>query len=280
MRSEFNRLWLFAILPVMIPGVVLADNMDMSGFDVLFSSAWKHGVDRNIQYQMPDKDSIQVVDFGDPVMPYALKVKISRDENYGHVANGTPRAEISFGEYIKFHRNNEYVVKWQTYIPSNYKFDKKQPEVITQIHQGAQIHWGYPTLALFFSTDAGYGVRSRTGKSVDSVGKIFGNLEADRGRVVDWTLRYIPDDMGEKAVTELFKDGERVFQTLGVPNAYPGDDAAYLKVGLYKAGWKTKPTDVDVRTLYYGRISIFQKNNFTLTDDVLTDVRVREGHGK
>ncbi|MFC4706374.1 MULTISPECIES: heparin lyase I family protein [Paraburkholderia] len=259
-----DKAWLAAIFLLVTPCTVLADASGTPGFDVLFSSAWGHGVDSKIQYQMPNRDSIQVVDLANSAMPHALKVTISRDENYENVANGVPRAEISFGEYIKFHRNEEYFVRWQTYIPGNYKFDKKQPEVIMQIHQGAQIHWGYPTFALFFSTDTGYGVRSRTGQSTDSVGKIFGSPEADRGRVVDWTLRYIPDDTGENAVTELLKDGGVVFQTRGVPNAYPGDDAAYLKFGLYKAGWKTKPTDVDIRTMYFGRVSILRRNSSNL----------------
>lgn len=247
------------MLLMAVSTAVLATESEPRQYDVLFTTSWEHGVDDRLQYQMPERDSIEDVDFGILGTPRALKVTIFRDQNYQGVANGTPRAEISFGEFIKFHRNGDYLVNWQTYIPADYVLDKEQPEVITQIHQGAQIKTGYPTFALFLSADGGYGVRSHTQNSNDSIGKIFGNPADDRGRVVNWSLHYIPDDTGKCALTELFKDGQRVFQSKGTPNAYANDDNAYLKFGIYKAGWQVKPSDVRARTMYFGRLSIFLK---------------------
>ncbi|MCW5140495.1 polysaccharide lyase [Burkholderia cenocepacia] len=42
----------------------------------------------------------------------------------------------------------------------------------------------------------------------------------------------------------------------GVPNAFPNDHQAYFKLGLYKWWWKTRPSDVTERTLYYGDIEM------------------------
>lgn len=221
---------------------------------ILFSSSWSSGIEKEINLEATDKNAIEVEDFGYPQMPRAIRVKISRSDNFELVANGVPRAELSFDAVVRFHRNQEYVVKWQTYIPTDYRFDGKQPEVISQIHQGNAS--GYPTLALFFSAEQQYGIRSRTGRTEQSIGMAFGSLAEDKGKIVNWTLHYIPDDTGKQALTELYKDDLIVFRSTGIPNAYPNDDNAYFKIGLYKADWKKKASDVNQRILYYGRVSI------------------------
>jgi len=221
---------------------------------VLFSSSWLDGVDKRIQFQRPEVKSIEIVDLQRGGIDKAVKVTINKDEDYSRVANGAPRAEISFNGFLHFQQKKEYSVSWETYIPDNYIFDTKQPELMAQIHQGPAA--GYPPFALFFSEKGKYEIHNRTQSTVDSVNSFFGNLADDRGRVVSWELRYIPDATGESAVTELKKDGKLVYATKGVANSYFNDDGAYLKLGLYKADWKKKPSDVETRTIYYGRVSV------------------------
>ena len=47
-----------------------------------------------------------------------------------------------------------------------------------------------------------------------------------------------------------------VVHAVGRPNAYPGDQKAYLKIGIYKWWWLTRPSDVTQRTMYYGDVEI------------------------
>ncbi|WP_165418504.1 heparin lyase I family protein [Dyella amyloliquefaciens] len=220
----------------------------------LFSTDWSHGVDKRIQYQMPRKDSIGVVDAPQEMGGKALKVTISKNDDYSAVANGAPRAELSFNGFLHFSQGKEYVLSWQTYMPAGYTLDRGQAEVVFQIHQGPAA--GYPPFAIFLSEGGQYEVHNRTQSKADWVSAFFGRVESDRGRVVNWQLHYIPDGSGARAVTELTKDGQLVFATKGVPNAYEDDDRAYLKLGLYKADWLKKSSEVDTRTMYYGGVSV------------------------
>lgn len=228
------------------------------GEQTLFSSDWASGIDKRIQFQQPVPESIAIVSPGPANIGPAIKVTIEKNQNYGGVANGTPRAEISFNGFLHFAQGKEYIVDWETYIPESYVFDSQQPELISQIHQGPPA--GYPPFALFISNSGKYEVHNRTQSPSDYVTADFGNPAADRGRVVHWQLYYVPDGSGAAAITELKMDGHSVFSIKGVPNAYKNDDMGYLKLGLYKADWTKKPSDVVERTLYYGSVTIKQKN--------------------
>ncbi|HEX7636262.1 MAG TPA: heparin lyase I family protein [Noviherbaspirillum sp.] len=221
----------------------------------LFSTDWSHGIDKRIQFQRPRAGSIELVDLGGEMGGKKLvQVTINKDDDYSGVANGTPRAEMSFNGFLHFREGGEYVIDWSMYIPGNYIIDRGQPELVFQIHQGPPA--GYPPFALFISDDGEYEVHNRTQSKSDSVTALFGSVEHDRGHVVHWELHYCPDSTGKKAATELVKDGQVVFAIRGVPNAYNDDDGAYLKIGLYKADWLKKPSDVTVRTMYYGGLSV------------------------
>lgn len=223
----------------------------------LFYSDWGNGIDKRIEFQVPQENSIELVDSNGMGLKKAVKVTIDKDENYSGVANGSPRAEMSFNKFLHFRQKIGYSIKWQIFIPNDYLFDNKQPELVAQIHQGPPA--GYPPFALFFAENGKYEVRSRTQSQIDSVNCYFGNLADDRGRVVDWELSYFPDGTGSEAVTELYKSGKLVFSIKGIPNAYESDDRAYLKLGIYKADWIKKPSDVEVRTLYYGNVAVAAK---------------------
>jgi hypothetical protein len=224
---------------------------------ILFSTDWTTGIDRRLQLQVSGPDSIRIVPFpaGDPRK--VLRAQIARETDYTGVANGTPRAEISFGGFLHFIRGREYVVQWQMRIPDDYQFDSKQDEVIAQIHQGPAA--GYPPFALFISGGGQYEVHSRTEHRQDYVTRLFGAPMFDRGNTVTWTLIYAPDPTGAASKTELFYNEQKVFSIEGVPNAYRGDDGAYFKLGIYKARWKRDPTDVDVRTIDFGPLVIKER---------------------
>lgn len=224
-------------------------------YAVLYRSAWRDGIDPRLTLQAPAPDSISSV-----AMPQfggvALKVTMHRSEDFAHVASGTPRAEIVFAPVVHFAIGKEYEVRWTTMIPAGYQLDSRQPEIITQLHQSG--FTGSPPFALMFAGGQ-YRVDVRGGSPASTRSFTFGAPALDAGKVVNWLLRYRPDDEGANALTDLYKDGVRVVHSTGSVNAYPGDRNAYLKVGIYKWWWKTRPSDVSDRTMYYGDVEIAER---------------------
>lgn len=141
-------------------------------------------------------------------------------------------------------------------IPNDYQLDSLQPEIITQLHQGGNA--GSPPFSLILASGK-YQVDIRGDVRQSGRTFTFGMPAADEGRVVTWILRYRPDDKGADARTDLYKDGVLVVHSAGYPNAYPGDDNGYFKLGLYKWWWKTRPSDVSDRTMYYGDVEILER---------------------
>jgi hypothetical protein len=176
-------------------------------------------------------------------------VFIRQQDDYSHVANGVPRAEISFAARFTFQAGREYRLQWSTCLPPDFRFDSKQPEGIGQIHEGAP--QGSPPWGMILSGNR-YQVQLRDGNRTQT--RDIGSAEPDRGRWVQWTLHYRPDSTGANAITELTKDGALVLAANGIPNAYPNDSRAYFKIGIYKWWWKERPSDVSERTVFFGDI--------------------------
>ena len=185
-----------------------------------------------------------------------MRVAISQSDDYAGVANGAPRAEVSLGTRVRFQTGTDYRIQWATLIPGDYVFDSRQPEGITQIHPGQAR--GTPPFSITLNNDR-YAVEIRNGRSQAAEHRDVGSASADKGRWVRWVLHYVPDGGGSNAVTELFKDGRRVLESRGTPNAYMGDNGAYFKFGIYKWWWQSRPSDVTQRTLYFGDVQIGER---------------------
>jgi Polysaccharide lyase len=228
-----------------------------STYDKLFSSNWDAGIDAGIGVQANPGD-IAVVD--DPVTPgkKAVRVRMSKTEDFSKVANGVPRAELIFPKAVSFSQGRDYLIRWSTLIPAGFRFDERQAVIVMQVHQGE--HLGGPTVALALQGTR-YAISERGGADTTTVsaGKWLCCADADVGKWVHWALRYVADDSGHHALTELSKNGRSVFATQGVPNAYPGVQDAYLKMGLYKSAWLTSPSDVSDITLFLGPVSVSRK---------------------
>lgn len=235
-----------------VPQADMSRNADI----VVYRSAWRDGLDPRLSVQAPARDSISTVaipEFGGSF----LKISMRRSEDFSRVASGTPRAEVVFGAVARFALGQEYEVRWSTMLPPNYKLDSLQPEIITQVHQSRNT--GSPPFSLML--DGGrYQVEVRGGANQVLRSFSFGTPVLDEGKIVNWVLRYRPDDKGEGAITDLFKDGVRVVNALGLPNSYPDEKSAYLKIGIYKWWWVTRPSDVSERTMYYGNVEISEKS--------------------
>ncbi|WP_322105697.1 heparin lyase I family protein [Paraburkholderia sp. J41] len=220
---------------------------------------WRDGLDRMVS---PQANPGSITFVSDPIdsSRQVLRVTIARGEDYTHVANGVPRAEVLFHEPATFAQGVDYLVKWSTFIPRDFEFDSKQMVIVSQILTSATVGGHGPTVALtLLGTD--YYISTRGGVNVQktTAGAKLCCADSDQGKWVNWTLRYIPDDTGRRSLTQLWKNGRSVFRSDHVANAYVGDQHAYLKIGLYKAGWKKEPSDAEVQTLLYGPVSISRR---------------------
>ncbi|MBR8305331.1 heparin lyase I family protein [Burkholderia cenocepacia] len=217
-----------------------------------YRSDWTRGIDSRLRLQEPAPQNITTGElFG--IRDTLLKVSMNRSQDFSEVASGTPRSEVSFSPVFRFVNGRDYEVRWSTVIPADYRFDSRQPELIAQLHQGGND--GSPPFALLLHNGK-YEVDVRGAPGTPSRSFAFGDPIADRGEPVRWMLRYRPDDRGVDALADVFRNGERVVHVTGVPNAFPNDHQAYFKLGLYKWWWKTRPSDVTERTLYYGDIEM------------------------
>jgi hypothetical protein len=226
-------------------------------YDLLYGTDWQNGISPQIGVQANPGD-ISVVD--DPIVSgkKAIRASISIAEDFSHVANGSPRAELSFPAPIRFAQGPDYLIQWSTFLPTNFAFDSKQPMIITQIHQGPAS--GTPPIALVLMGND-YEISERGVEYPGNISVANGMCcaSADRGKWVHWTLRYVSDDSGQHALIELYKNGTSVYAARGVANAYPNDQNAYLKIGLYKPDWILQPSDVTQSTIFYGPVYVSQR---------------------
>jgi len=223
----------------------------------VYGADWQSGLSSQIDVQSNPGDVVVV---NDPVVSgnKSLSVSISRNENFANVANGAPRAELRFPAVASFAQGKDYLVRWSTYLPPGFEFDTKQFTILTQVHQSSST--GSPPIALaLLGTQYTISVRGGANTAHSSAAQTLCCADADRGRWVYWALHYVPDETGQHALTELYKDGTSVFATSGTANAYLGDQTAYLKIGLYKPNWISQPSDVTQTTVLYGPVYMSQR---------------------
>jgi hypothetical protein len=232
-----------------------------ANYAVSYQTSWKDGIDQHIERQASRMDAIAVVDLPDFRGP-ALRTSMTIDDDFTNVANGVPRVELAFVHLTRFAVGGDYLISWSTEIPQDYVFDHQQSEIITQIHQSAGL--GSPPFSLMVAGDH-YQMDVRGRPAVKNI--VFGDTRADRGQVVCWVLHYKPDDIGTFAVTDLYKNGALVAHGGASPNAYPNDKSAYLKIGIYKWDWTVRPSDVSVRTMYYGNLKIQSRVHTSMRSD-------------
>ncbi|REE22808.1 polysaccharide lyase-like protein [Paraburkholderia sp. BL27I4N3] len=195
----------------------------------------------------------------DPAAPgrHVIRVQIHKNNDFLKVANGAPRSEFTLPRNVYMSPGQEYLIRWQTYLPRDFAFDRQQMEIITQIHQ-SESSGPPPFMLTVLGEDYTFSVRGGLNTEHGSGGRVC-CARSDLGRWVNWTLQYAPDASGREAVTRLWKSGKLVLDGNGMANAYLGDRRAYLKFGIYKPGWLKQLSDVDALELYFGDMSVFAR---------------------
>ncbi|MCA8102051.1 MULTISPECIES: polysaccharide lyase [Burkholderia cepacia complex] len=235
-----------------------AARVESADYRSVYSNSWHSGLG-GLTFQQTAPTNITLVN--DPVASgrRAIRVELRKNQDFSHLINRLPRAEFLLPRDIQFASGHEYLIRWRTYLPSDLGFDSKQFAIITQIHQGA--HSGSPPVMLqLFGSEYVISVRGGRDTTYDTQRHLCCAAN-DRGRWVDWVIRYAPDSSGRQAITQVWKDELAVFEANGIPNAYVGDQHSYLKFGIYKPSWQTYPTDVDALAVYFGDISVDVKRN-------------------
>jgi hypothetical protein len=224
---------------------------------VLYHVDWQNGIDPNIVQQSNPGGLIVT---SDPTGRYnrVLRAKIQRLQDFSGIANGTPRAELILP--VRFVQGTTYRIHWFTMLPQDVQFDARQFVIFTQIHQESKTN-GSPPLALA-QQDNRYAITQRGGTDPKraSAGQWLCCSEQNINKWVAWDLRYRPGAAGADSMTELRRDGALVFSAYGLPNAYPDDNKAYLKIGLYKPEWKLKQSTVDDVSMFYGPVTIIEED--------------------
>lgn len=215
--------------------------------------------------------SIDESTFATPVMKMTLDRRLDtnvyRTEVYnndlgyaGVYFNGTDPAKYILGE--------TYYFQIKTYLPAAWVNDSTA-EIILQFHQVPNIggDWLSPITALMIQdTSYTFVVRADTRELATDPVQItdqydLGSITADKGNWVTWLLRvkFDYDDDGE---ITLWKDGDKVIETIGKGNAYNRPLGPYHKFGVYKWPWNPTdgqfedPTETDNRTIYFDDLSV------------------------
>ena len=223
---------------------------------VLVETDWKDGIPKQIELEARDGgiESIKGSDGRD-----AIRASVTKEADYSRVANGSARAEVQFSNQFRFQQGSNYTIQWSTYIPKEFESDEKKFVIFTQIHQGERA--GPPTLAITMLAD-NYAISQRGGENPlqISAGQKICCISNDVGRWVNWKLDYTPYSDNKKSKTILWKDGLEVFNEVGKPNAYEGDNSAYMKFGLYKPHWNEGDSNSADVSMLFGPIKITKDN--------------------
>jgi hypothetical protein len=238
------RIFLLSLIIVSLPVMCLAKGMPPS-YQIFHNTAFVNGFDPCLIQQ----GSAMLTDAPGGGTGKVLKVDASR--------NGPAASGINFSGCNTFKLGREYMVTWTSFIPPDYITDKNQPEKIFEIHQGKGE--GQSPLALslhngHYQADLHNG--SKTHHYYVGPAGDMGKDSGDKGYWVRWSLHYRPDSTGKRSITDLYKNDVLVMTAPGVPNAYPQDNNAYLKVGIVK-NWTG--SGVTRRTLYFGDVAIGAK---------------------
>src|SRR4051812_23100348 len=111
MKSQMTTAALVVFLTIAHAAVAKADG------DPVYRLRLAGGLDRRVMAQGPRPDSITVADDPAGESGKVLRFSLSRDDDYSHVANGVPRAEISFASAFRLRQGTRYRIRWSVFLP-------------------------------------------------------------------------------------------------------------------------------------------------------------------
>jgi hypothetical protein len=154
------------------------------------------------------------------------------------------RAEILLGHPSD--KENWY--SFAIYLPSSGFERDNDDEVLTQWHTSG----GTPTLSLRAVKDRlvfriGHDAKIRT-----ALWDFYDFGTIPKNEWINFVFHIVHSDKSDGFV-EIWRNGNKVVTHKG-PNTYKNQKSPRWKVGIYKASWEKKSTDVDKRVLYYDNI--------------------------
>ncbi len=198
---------------------------------------------------------------------YSFRSELRKDDPD---VNGSKRAEIALDPEGQLEEHWYYA---SIYLPDSsdeYYAKDRSMESIIQWHNvpDSGEEWTSPPLGL--CTENGkYVVLRRwddapitSNAQMDKKGYFaedsLGSYEGDLGKWVDWAFHIKWGwNKSQEPILEIYKDGVKVYDKTGLPNMTNDEKGVYMKVGVYKWGWKDgHASDTTKRVIYYDNISI------------------------
>lgn len=209
---------------------------------------------------------------GDRALYLGLTYREDRTGFRNELAYIGPNKDFNFGQ--------EYWVGWAIFLPNDYGVDI-YPETLLQFHgvpdrdsSGNRLEPSRnPPVALQTHDDGNWqlkvkGNTRRISTSVQDTTRVatydLGSFAADRGRWTEFVMR-VRFQYDGSGVLDLWKNGQQVVSDRG-ENSFNDDVPPYLKLGIYKPGWKPNgwggQSLVDSRNIYYDAVRVARNASF------------------
>jgi hypothetical protein len=201
---------------------------------------------------------------------YCFRSELHKDDPD---VNGSKRAEITLSSEKPL---EEHWYAVSIFLPSdgdeNYTDDADDnPESIVQWHnvpdEGEE--YSSPPLALVLMNGHYYIHRFWDDAPITSNQQMYtngtysttdlGSYALDKGKWVRWLFHVKWGwSVTQNPTLEIFKDGKMVLSCAGLPNTTNDKIGVYMKIGIYKWGWKQYPYSsiIRKRVVYYDDVSV------------------------
>lgn len=227
----------------------------------IFTSNFEEGDFSKWRKELCCQHSVQIVSSPTRAGEHAVKFTLKKGDPF--VAS-SKRAELRLGTVPA---NSEQWYGFSNYLPKDWVNDPSF-EITAQFHNRPDLslgeEWRSPALTLAIYKD-----RWRVGNRWDpkrvtkkknprteggSEGWYVGNIE--KGKWTDWVF-HIKWSHKHDGLLEVWKDGKLVVRKTG-PNTYNDEKGPFLKMGIYKPHWKSKPerSKATKRVIYFDEVRV------------------------
>lgn len=256
-----SLLFSFSLITLLL--AAFASQVDADADNILFFDGWENG---RIPYGQPGSiwkpvrvNNSQIVQTPVRAGKHAIKFTLEYADAWAH-----PASELRLdapAAVNNFRLGQTYWYGFSIYIPdatvNNYS------EIVNQFHalpdKDLGEDWRNPPFYLGLNGDR-WQIMIRadadavTGKGGYDVNRAWDLGQWQAGRWTDWVYQ-IKWSYEADGLVRVWKDGELVLDYRG-PNTFNDRTGPYWKIGIYEWAWRSGPTAVSRRTLYYDEIRI------------------------
>jgi hypothetical protein len=194
---------------------------------------------------------------------YSARIHMDQNDSFG---GESPRAEIATFKHAFFDVKKEYWVGWSIYIPTDYVFDFKQNEILTQFRHRGQLCGslgGSPPNALEPRNGQWQWSARSTSDPCPSQSPretLINMGPMEKGKWTDFVARFYFSS-GNDGILQVWRDGTLYVDRVNQPNYYAMSQGPTMKIGIYKWDWDNAPSDSSSLTAYFDEVRVFEGTN-------------------